>query len=597
MRRAALYARVSTELQEKEQTIQSQLAAITRYADKNGLHHSPALTYADDGYTGTRLDRPGLDELRDHAREGRFDVVVVLCPDRLARRYAYQVLLLEELKRTGVDVLFCERPIDDSPDDQLLLQIQGAMAEYERAKILERCRRGRLHRARRGELTPPAVPYGYTYAARKYGGDGQIRIHEEEGAMVRQIFAWYVDEGATLYSLRQKLAASPWKMRRGKSRWCSATIRQILLCEWYIGRAYSNRRVTQLQDRPEQDGRPRRIVHTERPQSEWIVVPVPRMIDDDVFARAHQRLEDNQRFAQRRQKRPRTYLLKGLLKCGTCGRSYVGHTYTKTPKKHGFAEHHYYSCSGYNSAVSGAERCQNGDFLEEVLSREIAAKHERHTAMKTAMARFPFQKTIESFDFKFQPSIDPKVIKDLATCRFIADTDNILLLGPPGVGKTHLAVGLGLKACALGYRTAFMTAAGLIAALMRAHSEGRLEEKLKLLVQPKLLIVDEIGYLPIDRLGANLFFQLVSRRYERGAILITSNQSLTVWGEVFGDRVIATAILDRLLHHSTIVNIKGESYRLKEKRKAGLLTRSEPFTDPVAGKNNPMLEPVLEADR
>jgi DNA replication protein DnaC len=241
------------------------------------------------------------------------------------------------------------------------------------------------------------------------------------------------------------------------------------------------------------------------------------------------------------------------------------------------------------------------DFLEEVLSREIAAKHERHTAMKTAMARFPFQKTIDSFDFKFQPSIDPKVIKDLATCRFIADTDNILLLGPPGVGKTHLAVGLGLKACALGYRTVFTTAAGLIATLMRAHSEGRLEEKLKLLVQPKLLIVDEIGYLPIDRLGANLFFQLVSRRYEKGAILITSNQSLTVWGEVFGDRVIATAILDRLLHHSTIVNIKGESYRLKEKRKAGLLTRSEPFTDPVPrsdrGENSPTPEPALTADR
>jgi len=208
----------------------------------------------------------------------------------------------------------------------------------------------------------------------------------------------------------------------------------------------------------------------------------------------------------------------------------------------------------------------------------VRAKAEKHLAMRTAMARFPFHKTLESFDFKFQPSIDPKVVRELATGRFIADADNVLLLGPPGVGKTHLAVGLGLKACALGYRTAFTTASGLITTLIRAHQENRIEEKLKQLVQPKLLIIDEIGYLPLERLGANLFFQLVSRRYERGAILITSNQSLTGWGQVFGDQIIATAILDRLLHHSTIVNVKGDSYRLKEKRKAGLLTRSEPFT-------------------
>jgi DNA replication protein DnaC len=211
------------------------------------------------------------------------------------------------------------------------------------------------------------------------------------------------------------------------------------------------------------------------------------------------------------------------------------------------------------------------DFLDEVLALELAAKQTKHLAMRVTMARFPFQKSLEAFDWSFQPSIDPKVIKELATGRFIADGANVLLLGPPGVGKTHLAVAIGLKACALGLRTMFTTAAGLIASLGKALYENRLEDRLKLLTQPKLLIIDEIGYIPIDRQGANLFFQLIRRRYERGSILLTSNQSLGAWGEVFGDTVIASAILDRLLHHATTVNIKGDSYRLKEKRRAGLL--------------------------
>jgi DNA replication protein DnaC len=220
---------------------------------------------------------------------------------------------------------------------------------------------------------------------------------------------------------------------------------------------------------------------------------------------------------------------------------------------------------------AAARELPYAEFLEQVLGEEVAAKTTKNIAMRTAMARFPFVKPLETFDFTYQPSIDKKQLLQLASCHFIEHGDNVIVLGPPGVGKTHLAVSLGLKAIEAGYRVLFTTAAHLITVLTKAHAEGRLDEKLKVFTTPRLLIIDEIGYLPIDRIGANLFFQLISRRYERGPMILTSNQSYGAWGEVFGDRIIATAILDRLLHHAVTLNIRGNSYRLKEKLKAGLV--------------------------
>lgn len=219
------------------------------------------------------------------------------------------------------------------------------------------------------------------------------------------------------------------------------------------------------------------------------------------------------------------------------------------------------------------------DFLAQALQTEWQGRFQRNTEARLKLARFPWIKTLEQFEFDFQPSLDRKQVRELAGMSFVERAHNVILLGPPGVGKTHLAIGLGVKAVEAGYSVLFLTLEQLMTRLVKAFNENRLERTLQQLSYPKVLIIDEIGYLPLSNTEASLFFRLVARRYERASLIITSNKSFLDWGEVFNDPVLATAVLDRLLHYSATLNIKGESYRLKEKRKAGLLGRASPSTE------------------
>ncbi|MBV8606133.1 MAG: recombinase family protein, partial [Singulisphaera sp.] len=352
--KAAIYARVSTEKQGREQTIDSQLDALRRWATAHGHELKDDHVYIDEGYSGARLDRPALDRLRDAAREGEFDVLGVYSPDRLARRYAYQVLLLEELRKAACSVEFIERPISDDPHDQLLLQIQGAIAEYERAVLAERFRRGKLQKARAGQWVGGLAPYGYRYVLKRDGVPGHLEVDEAEAAVVRMLYRWLVDERMTVRQIIKRLAAGPWRPRHGKRLWSHAVVHRILSDPLYAGTAYANRYVHVPARKPRSVG-PRAGLPScrqPRPREEWIPIPVPAIIDTMTYQDASEQLARNAALSFRNNTR-NDYLLRCLLTCRTCGLAMCGVTSSGAG---GRRQHRYYICHGKDTLARDRTR-------------------------------------------------------------------------------------------------------------------------------------------------------------------------------------------------------------------------------------------------
>ncbi len=328
--RAALYARVSTDKQEREETVASQVDLLRQTAEARGYEILPGNIFIDDGVSGTRLDRPALERLRDLAAEGAFEVVLVTAPDRLARRYAYQVVLVEELTRCGCEVVFVHQGLGTSPEEQMLLQMQGVFAEYERALIHERTRRGQLFAARQGRVNWGNPPYGYTYVHKTTTTPQHLVVNEAEAEVVRQIYRWGVEEQMSSYAIHRRLTVQGIPPRKSKyGRWAQSSVIEILRDSVYKGEAYYNR--TQpgdvrrpygqhgLKDRHPGNGQSR----TRRPQSEWVPVRVPALIDPETWDRAQEQLAWNRERAQRNNAQ-HPYLWRSLLVCGRCGRRMVG---------------------------------------------------------------------------------------------------------------------------------------------------------------------------------------------------------------------------------------------------------------------------------
>src|ERR687887_1191330 len=359
--RVALYVRVSTDRQQHAQTIEQQVTQLKAYvAAHEGWTVAAEHVFRDDGHSGARLDRPGLDALRDHAARAAFDVVLVTAPDRLARNYVHQMVVLEELERRGVRVVFCDRPLSDDPHEQLVTQIRGAVAEYERTLIADRMRRGRQARLRSGQLLPwTRAPYGYRLHPERPRDPAAVQLDPVAAVVVQELFAAYAAGGVTLHALAARLTRGRVPTPTGKSIWRSTTIRNLLTNPAYKGQAASGRLRTHSARRRKSALEPvgRGVSTRAHPPQEWITVPVPALVTAEQFDLVARRLAANQRAARRSTTHP--YLLRGLVSCGICRLSCSGVTRTATDTRY-----RYYRCRGKMAQVSsGRTSCCPARFI------------------------------------------------------------------------------------------------------------------------------------------------------------------------------------------------------------------------------------------
>jgi site-specific DNA recombinase len=344
----ALYARVSSDRQVEEGTIASQLASLHAYGDAHGFTVDTDLIFTDDGFSGATLARPALDALRDQAVAGAIEEVLVLSPDRLARNHAHQLVLIEEFKRLGVEMVFVNRPIAHSPEDQLLLQMQGVIAEFEREKIIERSRRGKLHKAKQGQASVlSGAPYGYVYIAVSEAGQARYEIHPAEADTVRRIFKLYVEDGLSMAAIARQLTAERIPTRRGAPQWERSVVWGILRNPAYMGQAAYRKTQAVPRKRATKQANdhgyyPKHVNSSsrQRPREEWLLIDVPRLISPGLFARAGRQLEANKKRSPRNNKRY-PYLLSGLLRCQICGYALYG-----KPASNSKYKRCYYRCAG-----------------------------------------------------------------------------------------------------------------------------------------------------------------------------------------------------------------------------------------------------------